>query len=119
MAESQRDVAKERYWRDVVRRHAASGLSVRTFCLREELTKSAFYAWRRTIGERDGNRTPTVKTGAVKGPAFVPVTVTGESRRDAGLVIELVGGRVLRLPESIAAQRLAELVAALEVGMAR
>ena len=73
------------------------------------VAEPAFYAWRRTIEERDGNRTPSVKTGAVKRPAFVPVAVTGESRRESGLVIELAGGRVLRLPESITAQRLAEL----------
>jgi hypothetical protein len=52
MAKSQRDAAKEGRWRDFVKRHAASGLSVREFCRRESLTESAFYAWRRTIGER-------------------------------------------------------------------
>jgi hypothetical protein len=31
-------------------------LSVRAFCQRERLTESGFYAWRRTIGERDDVR---------------------------------------------------------------
>ncbi|MBN1589589.1 MAG: hypothetical protein JW888_08750 [Pirellulales bacterium] len=51
-------------------------------------------------------------------PPFVPVAVTGPptSARgpDTSVAIELAGGRVLRLPESISAARLAELVCALE-----
>jgi transposase-like protein len=83
-----RDVAKEQYWREVVERQAASGQSVRAFCAHETLDENAFYSWRRTIRQRDApakpNRTP---------PSFVPA---------------------LRVSESIAAPRLAELVAALE-----
>jgi hypothetical protein len=40
--------------------------------------------------------------------------VTGQPIGTASIVIELAGGRVLRLPESISAGRLAELVHALE-----
>ncbi len=53
MANKRRDAGKERFWRDVLKRHAASGLSVRAFCEREKLTESAFYAWRRTLAERN------------------------------------------------------------------
>jgi hypothetical protein len=53
----------------------------------------------------DTNRVP---------PAFVPVVVSDRSTRDTSLALEFSGGRVLRLPESIPAQRLAELVHALE-----
>jgi transposase-like protein len=53
MASKHRDPAKEALWRDMFKRFAASGLSVREFCKRENVTESAFYAWRRTIGERD------------------------------------------------------------------
>ena len=41
MANKRRDAGKERFWRDVLKRHAASGLSVRAFCEREKLTESA------------------------------------------------------------------------------
>jgi hypothetical protein len=51
MANTMRDAAKERFWRDVLKRFAASGLSVRAFCRNEKLAESAFYAWRRKVGE--------------------------------------------------------------------
>lgn len=112
MAERQRDLVKERFWREVLARQASSGLSGRAFCRQEQLAESAFYAWRRTIALRDGvpNRRP---------PAFVPVVVSGrsprESSRETSLALEFSGGRVLRLPESLATQRLVELVLTLEV----
>lgn len=106
MAKSQRDVAKEAYWRKVLGRFAASGLSVREFCKREQLTESAFYAWRRTIGERNeaGNF----------GPAFVPAVINGEAEIEPPLVLKLAGDLELRFPSTIPAARLAEVVRALE-----
>ena len=106
MAKHQRDPAKEAYWRKVLQRFSASGLSVREFCKREQLTESAFYAWRRTIGERDeaGNSPP----------AFVPAVINGESEHDAPLVLKLAGDLELRLPQTIPPARLAGLVRALE-----
>jgi transposase-like protein len=106
MAKRRRDGAKEAYWRKTLQRFAASGLSGREFCRREKLAESAFYAWRRTIGER--NRASNSE------PAFVPAVVRCESPSEASIAIELAGGRVLRLSESISANRLAELVHALE-----
>lgn len=104
MAKLQRDAEKERRWREVLSRQTSSGLSVREFCKRERLTESQFYAWRRTIGERDGESSPS----------FVPVVVSDQPTSDASIVIELVGGHVLKLPASTPAAWLAELVLALE-----
>jgi len=109
MANKQRDLAKESRWRDILKRHTASGLSVRAFCQQEQVTESSFYAWRRTIGGRSSKERPTSKL-----PAFVPAVVTSESLRDTSIAIELAGRCVLRLPESISATRIAELVHALE-----
>lgn len=122
MAKGERDLAKERGWRDLVKRQAASGLSVRAFCQREGLSQASFYGWRRTIGQRDGTQrtqspsiqSPSILSPSTQSPAFVPIVVTGGPRRETGFVIELIGGRVLRLPEAIATQRLAELVLTLE-----
>lgn len=117
MANGERDLAKERGWRDLVKRQAASGLSVRAFCQREGLSQASFYGWRRTIGQRDGTQriqSPSAQPQLTQSPAFVPIVVTGGPRRETGFVIELIGGRVLRLPEAIAAQRLVELVLTLE-----
>src|SRR4051812_5337336 len=108
MAETQRDPTKEAFWRDAFRRQADSGLPVREFCRRHRLNEPSFYGWRRTLQERDARQPAT--------PAFVPVVVHDEPRaeRDAGIVIELRGGRLLRLPGSTPAVRVAELVRALE-----
>ena len=104
-----RDVAKEQYWRELIERQAASGQTVRTFCSHEALDENAFYSWRRTIRQRDAPAKPN-KTST----EFVPAVLAGPSRGESWLVIELSSGRTLRVPESIAAERLAELVAALE-----
>ncbi len=106
MAKRQRDPAKEAYWRKVLERFSASGLSVRTFCQREQLTESAFYAWRRTIGERD--------SASHSGPAFVPAVVTKESTDDTSLAVELASGCVLRCSGPTAIEQLADLIVALQ-----
>jgi transposase-like protein len=111
MANTKRDATKEAYWRDAIRRQAQSGLSVREFCRRHRLSEPSFYERRRTYLERDARR-PAAP------PAFVPVIVRDEQpaapAQEAGLVIELRGGRALRLPGSMSARRVAELVRALE-----
>ena len=106
MARRQRDPAKEAFWRDVLRRFAASGLSVRAFCKLERLAEPAFYAWRWTIGERDA--------AAPSQPAFVPAVVTAQPRSESSIAIELAGGCVLRFSGTRATEQLADLVLALQ-----
>ena len=108
MAKNEQDLAKESRWRDILKRQASSGQSVRAFCQQEQVTESAFYAWRRTIGQRDNKRAKP-KQAQVE---LVPVEVTGQ--QGASIAIQLAGGLVLRLPESTSATWLAELVHALE-----
>ena len=109
MANKRRDLAKERWWRGTLKRQAASGRSVREFCGREKLAESAFYAWRRIVVERDGEA-----MSAQRASAFMPLSVIEQASRETPIEIELAGGRKLRLPPAIAAQRLAEVVHALE-----
>jgi hypothetical protein len=161
MAKRERNLAKERRWREAIEGQASSGHSVRAYCRREGLAESAFYFWRREIARRDVETPPPAKPWRpavkppnirpvtaksrsssrrrAKSPKFLPVLVTGAAsgsekfaatataharERDAlapgvereGLALELAGGRVLRLPEGIAALRLAEIVLALEAG---
>lgn len=106
MANKLRDPVKEAYWRKTLQRYASSGLSVREFCKRENVTESAFYAWRRTIGERDeaGN----------SGPAFLPAVINREAEHDESLVLKLAGDLELRLSQSTPADRVMELVRALQ-----
>ena len=111
MAQMQRDETKDAFWRDAIRRQADSGLSIREFCRREQISESSFHERRRTFRQRDARR-PAAP------PAFLPVVVRdqqpAEVTPDSGLVIELRGGRRLCLPGSTPALRVAELIRALE-----
>jgi RHS repeat-associated protein len=82
MANTWRDEAKERLWRERLTRQGSSDLTVREFCQREGVMESSFYAWRRTIAERD--RTSDRQSGVRRPrgvPAFVPMVVTEEPAR--------------------------------------
>jgi transposase-like protein len=111
MVRQRRDPEREAFWREALGRYAASGMSVRAFCQRERLTESAFYAWRRTIAQRDGDRR---QRGTPGRPNFLPLRVTHHAAPDSSISIELAGGRVLRLPDSTSPERLAALIHALE-----
>ena len=67
MARRQRDPAKEAFWRKALQRFVSSGLSVREFCKREQVTESAFYAWRRTIGQRGRHKRLRARVRAGRG----------------------------------------------------
>jgi len=116
MARGQRDPKRERFWREALRRHRASGLTVRAFCAKEQLAETAFHAWRRILRERDAERRRQVLPVA-PAPAFVPMVVREEQREAAAaadVVIDLRGGRAMRLPASMPVEQIARLVRAIE-----
>ena len=98
---------REAMWRRVVEGHAGSGMSIRAYCAKCRVKEPGFYWWRAELARRD---TPKAKT------AFVPVVVKtpAASDRVEGITMELRGGRVLRLPSSMAMDNLASLVRAIE-----
>jgi transposase-like protein len=101
----------------VVARFRTSGLSVRAFCRREKLQESAFYFWRRTLVDRDGEvptkPRPTSKRAA--NPAFLPVTIRHDILPPtSALTLELPRGGVLRFSESMPVEHVAALIRALE-----
>src|SRR5579864_2105350 len=66
-----RDLAKEWYWRRLLRQWRRSGLTGRAFCAEQELSEPSFYAWKREIARRDhesrksSNKTaPATKAGS-------------------------------------------------------
>ena len=59
---NQRDGSKERFWRRMVRLWRRSDLTIRAFCQLHDLAEPSFYAWRRTLDDREATA-----------PAFVPV----------------------------------------------
>jgi len=96
---------REALWRRVVRGHARSGMSIRAYCAKSGVKEPAFYWWRSELARRDA---------AKRVEAFVPVAVRpGASGHVDGMTIELVGGRVLRLP-SMPMGQVVELVRAIE-----
>lgn len=114
MAKGKRDVQLEARWRGLLAAQRKSGLSVRAFCAREQVTEPSFYAWRREVRVRDGEKT---RPGVAKSrtPAFVPVLMPGmAAASDGHIVIELRGGRVLRMPPELSTARVTELVRAVE-----
>ena len=101
----QRSGEREAFWREQVGRQAACGLSVRQFCEERRLSEPSFYAWRRTLKERD------------QGPAFVPVMLAPQVVSSGSrITIELRGGRVVHLSETMATERVVALLRGLEAG---
>ena len=96
----------EAWWRERVRRQAASGLSVRRFCEAEGLGEASFYAWRRTLQAREVE---------VRTPEFVPLLLTAPLQGN-GLIVELRGGRKLHLPHTMATAQVVALLHGLEAG---
>ena len=101
----QRNGERETFWREQVHRQAASRLSVRRFCEEKGLSEPSFYAWRRTLAQRDQ---------AIQAPEFVPVMLAPHVASSSRITIELRGGRVVHLPETMATERVVALLRGLE-----
>ncbi len=118
-----RSEEKERYWRDVLRRHGKSGQKVREFCRTEGLKESAFYFWKRTVAERDREkrggkparakrhaRSKQNRKSASPAAMFMPLKVVGETSR---LEIVAPDGWQVRVPGGVDIQTLFDVVAVL------
>jgi hypothetical protein len=129
----QRHSSKERLWRRMVRQWRRSGLSIRCFCAERQLSEPSFYAWRRTIAERDaeGRRSVchrddeavrSIANGDAEATRFVPVQVVSDENLAAtdasgrGLELLLGSGRVLRIGPGFDGPTLQRLLALLEEG---
>ena len=70
---------KALHWREILKRHAESGVSVREFCRSEGISEPSFYAWRKKLGSRKKDRLPTQSTRrherSGNGRLFVPLQV--------------------------------------------
>lgn len=132
-----RDGAKERFWREAVRRQRASGLTIRAFCRGEGLSEQGFHWWRRELERRasqpreDSRRTQRAKSAAARpssrrvvvrrepsSPArFAPVTVTPAGltpfATSAAYEVHLPSG-VRVLVHASANEKLVDVLSALE-----
>ena len=110
--------ATESFWRDTLAAFAASGQSVASFCQERGLKQATFYSRRLRLAKTDKtdqqSTSPASDRPRATSPAFVPVMVEPRAIVDESLTVDLRGGRVLRLPASMPAARLAEVLHALE-----
>jgi transposase len=100
-----RDPRKEQHWRGWIHRWQRSGLSARDFCNLHHLTLPSFYAWRRTLQQREAAAC-----------AVVPVRVVpdGPPVATAGLEVVLADGRRLRVSPGFDPATLRQLLTLLE-----
>ena len=127
-----RDPGKEAFWREVVQRQRAGGLSVRGFCRGERLKETAFYYWRRELERRDrqrraaGERTGRPRregaaredggersSGKATLATFLPVQLA-PAPQTTGIELALPSGAVLRMPPGTGVEEAARLVVAVE-----
>jgi hypothetical protein len=119
---SARDLVKERFWRRILRLwRQTRPASVRGFCVEQGVTEALFYAWRRTITDRDRQRRnssrPLPVHQADGQPLFVPVAAlpsTTAACTPAALELVLGSGHVVRVPAGFDAAALRQLLAVLE-----
>ncbi len=88
MANRMRSEVKERYWRGQVSGWQSSGLGIRAYCQRHQLSEANFHAWRRELARRDQLTRPasTPAVPSVSDPSdalskvssmtWMPVTLT-------------------------------------------
>jgi hypothetical protein len=92
---------RERFWREKLRDHLESGLSVSAFCRREGFSANGFYRWRRILENGDG------AVGSENQPiepsprdVFVPVSIVGHAPArfsDSPIELILPSGVLLRV----------------------
>ena len=115
-----RDVAKQQFWREMIRRQQQGRLSVRAFCDDHALDEGAFFAWRRKLAALDtpGSR-PAVRsatpTKASTPPTFAQVTLgVAVPAADGSVEIVLADRRRVRVPPGFDQATLAAVLDILE-----
>jgi transposase len=76
-----RSQRREDYWRRMVTRQPGSGLSIRAWCEQQGVKEASFYAWRRTLADRDANREAPVKEPPAR---LVALDVAGSAHPSVG-----------------------------------
>jgi len=107
------DVEKAARWQNIIREAARSGLSVREFCRRQQLTISQFYWWQRRLKPQQRSARRKRRVGGADQASFVLVSENGESSA-TGIELVLGDGRRLRISRGVDEETLRSVLAALE-----
>lgn len=106
----QRDLQRERTWRQHLERQRTSRFTIRDYCVRHNLAEAAFYRWRRIVSDRDR----AAASPAVPPPTFVPVTVLASPAGPSPIDIHLAAGQRVRVRAGCDRDLLAAVLALLE-----
>lgn len=113
------DAAKERYWRDVLRRFGTSGLGPKRFCAQEGVREHQFHWWRRRLRQpvRPRQRRVALQpkpdaSGAAQESPFLAVSVP--LSLSAPLEVVHPRGHVIRVPALFDAVALGRVLAILD-----
>ncbi len=116
---SWRRAERERYWRSVIERQQASGLSVAEFCRRNDVADALFYRWRRKLAELDEREGPSQEAqenGRGSRPEavaqFVPIEISPPPAAEGFEIVRPDGLRIL-VPARFEADALRELLLAI------
>jgi hypothetical protein len=116
-----RDLAKERYWRRMLRLWQRSGQTGRDFCAAYGLPEPSFYAWRREIARRDQEPPPPTRTPSPPAPAsdaklpvFQELLLADAPPPPTAIEVVLTRGHVLRIAPGFDADLLRQLLRVLE-----
>ena len=100
--------SRAEFWRQVVVRQRASGLSIHRFCMKEGLATATFFVWKRRLSQEAGGGGSAVN--------FAPVRVVTEGACEgvAGTIeILLPQDRRVRISGTVDRQQLADVLAVL------
>ena len=112
-----RDQELERRWRKTLARWEKSGLTIRAYCSQKGLSEGSFYAWRRELVRRRGER--ATRRGRKRPRAgkaqslFLPVAMRGPDT--TGMIeVRLPEGVELRTPRDVDPAELCRLLLAVK-----
>ena len=106
-----RDHGKEQFWRRLLRLWQGSGRTIRAFCAQQRVSEASFFAWRRTIAQRDQRQAAQAQAAATFVPLRVIATSTAAPARSFEVVLN--ADRVVRVPAGFDPASLRQLLAIL------
>ena len=100
----ERSSDRERFWRDVLRRRAASGMTVGDFCVREGLKPTTYHYWQQQIRRRDSEASANVASDK---PALTAVQVVDDqAASEASLEVIAQNGYRIRIGDQATSEQL-------------